>query len=181
MVPKLGHGIPDAKPLQEVFTWLDEKAADRKKLARLYPGSRSGGANPPTREAQAKALAEEAGERLAKPATKYSGLMQLKGILDRWPDLPEATTAKEQLLKIEQASDKAWEADDIAEQRRFLIARARRLGDYAIGPLPQQYAAQRKDMATGAIQLWEQVIQDGQDKKAVDEGKRAVEKLKELQ
>jgi predicted esterase len=177
VTPKLGHGIPDAKALQEAFTWLDEKASDRKKLARLYPASRAGGAKPPTREAQAKALSDEAGERLQKPATKYSGLMQLKAVLQRWPDLPEADSARQALLKIEQSGDTAWEADDIAEQRRFLIARARRLGDYATGPLPPQYAGQRKDMAGGAIQLWQQVIDDGQDAKAAAEGKKALEKL----
>jgi hypothetical protein len=125
-------------------------------------------------------LADEADQRLAKRETKYTGLMLLKGVLDRWPDLPPAAAAKKVLLEAEQSADTAWQADDIAEQRKFLIARARRLSDYALGPLPDQYAKQRKDMAAAAIELWNLVIEDGQDEKAVAEGKAALPKLKEI-
>ena len=62
----------------------------------------------------------------------------------------------------------------------FLIARAKALSDYATGPLPQQYAPQRPDMAKGAIQLWKMVIEDGQDKAAVEEGQKRLDELRKL-
>jgi predicted esterase len=180
VAPKMGHGIPDSKVLLEASQWLDESSAARGQLAKRYPATRAAGV-PPTREEQAKLLAEEAEQRLAKRETKYSGLMLLKGVLDRWPDLPPAAAAKKVLLEAEQSADTAWQADDIAEQRKFLIARARRLSDYALGPLPDQYANQRKDMAAAAAELWNLVIEDGQDAKAVAEGKAALPKLREIQ
>ena len=105
--------------------------------------------------------------------------MLIKGVLDRWPDLSAAREAKAILEKNEQGADRDWELQDIAHQRKFLVARARGLSDYATGPLPQQYANQRAGMAEGAIKLWNMVIDDGQDKEAVADGKkRLVELLK---
>jgi predicted esterase len=179
VVPRMAHGIPDSQVLQQAYDWLEEGAAERSKLAKLYPATR-GGRTAPAREEQAKQLAAEGEKRLAQRETKYAGLMLLKGVLDRWPDLPPAAAAKKKLLDVEQSGDNAWEADDIAEQRKFLVARARRLSDYALGPLPDQYANQRKDMAAAAIELWNLVIADGQDEKAVAAGKEALPKLKEI-
>ncbi len=177
-VPRgVGHALPDSATLLEAYQWLDAEAPSRRKKARLSPASRAGGAIPPTRETQATQLAAEARERLTKPAQKYSGLMQLKGILDRWPDLPEAEAAKKTLLEAEQSSDLAWQADDVAEQRKFLIARARRLSDYALGPLPPQYAGQKKDMIAAAVNLWNQVIEDGQDQPAVADARKYLAQL----
>ena len=106
--------------------------------------------------------------------------MVYKGILDRWPDLSAAATAKKILLEAEGPNAKTWEADDIAEQRLFLVSRARRLADYALGPLPQQYAPQRQKMAAAALQLWEMVVQDGQDAQATLDAKTIVPKLQEI-
>ncbi len=179
-VEKLGHGIPDAKTLSEVIEWLDAGAADRRKLAAKHPASRIGPDATPTREEWAKSLLAEGQSRLKDPKTLYSGLMQLQGTMQRWPDLKAAEDAKRILLDYEARPEKPWEEDDIDEQRRFLIARARGLDSYATGELPPQYANQRKDMLEGAINLWLLVIQDGQDDKAVDDGQRRVLKLKAM-
>ena len=48
------------------------------------------------------------------------------------------------------------------------------------GPLPQQYAGHRPDMVQGAIKLWNMVIEDGQDKAAVEEGRKRLEELQKL-
>src|SRR5262249_33520732 len=112
--------------------------------------------------------------------TLYSGLMQLSGIRTRWADLPEAKTAMETLTQYDGRADRPWEKDDVAEQRRFLIARARRLDAYASGTLPDQYKAQRPAMLTAATNLWPQVIQDGQDEKAVAEARERIPELAKL-
>ena len=106
--------------------------------------------------------------------------MQLQGVMQRWPDLRATDDAKQILLDYEARQEKPWEEDDVDEQRRFLIARARALDAYATGELPPQYVNQRKEMLEAAINLWTLVIQDGQDDKAVDDGQRRLLKLKAL-
>jgi len=181
VVPGLGHGIPDATSLRTAYRWLEEGMKDRQKLAEAFPASRISTMQPAARQDLAQSLAAEAKKRMVTPKTNFSGLMQFKGILQRWPDLPEAETAKTVLLEVEQANDKSWEAEDIAERRKFLVARARRLSDYALGPLPSQYEGQRKPMVEAALQLWDVVVEDGQDASAVADAKLVVPKLKEIQ
>jgi pimeloyl-ACP methyl ester carboxylesterase len=180
VVEKLGHGIPDAKTFTEAIEWLDAGVADRRKLAVKHPASRIGSETTPTREEWAKLLLAEGQSRLKEPKTLYSGLMQLQGVMQRWPDLKAADDAKRVLLDYESRQEKPWEEDNIDEQRRFLIARARALDAYASGELPPQYVNQRKDMLEAAINLWTLVIQDGQDDKAVDDGQRRLPKLQAL-
>lgn len=180
VVPKLGHSIPDAKAFQAALEWLDAGAADRRKLAQRFPASRITGDHSPTRQEQAQALLSEAQSRLKDRKTMFSGLMQLQGVMNRWPDLAEAESAKRMLLEYESKQDKPWEADDIAEQRKFLIARARALDVYASGKLPDQYVKQRPDMAAAAIELWKVIVEDGADAKAAAEGKRRIPALQKL-
>ena len=180
VVPKLGHAVPPAKWLTEAFEWVDESAAKRAKLARQYPTMRADGDHPPSREAFAAALLKEAKTRLQAQATRYSGLMQLKGVLVRWPDLPQAAEAKRLLLRFEQGADRSWEEEDIAEQRRFLTVRVRALDAYATGPLPKQYEGQRAAMARAALDLWQIVLNDGQDAQAVADAKQRLPILQKL-
>lgn len=173
----LGHGIPNSAALATAFRWLEEGVKSRQQFAEKFPASRIASGTELTREALAAALTAEAKQRVAEPRTLHAGLMLYKGIMERWPDLPAAAAAKKVLLAAEGADAKAWEADDIAEQRLFLVSRARRLSDYALGALPPQYAPQREKMATAALQLWEQVVQDGQDAAAVADAKSLVPRL----
>lgn len=180
VVPKLGHAIPETKVFQAAFEWLEAGLADRRKFAERFPASRLEADSESSREDQAKALLAEAEARLRERKTLFSGLMQLQGVMTRWSDLPEGDAAKKILLKYEGQADKPWEDDDVTEQRRFLVARVRALDAYASGALPDQYAKQRPDMARAAIELWEGVIQDGQDSKAVSEGRRRIPILQKL-
>ena len=180
VVPKLGHGIPDGKAFGPVLEWLDKGAADRRKLAAKHPTSRIESDRAPSRDEWSQGLLAEGRARIKDRATIFSGLMQLQGVMTRWPDLPAAAEAKRILLDNDNRNDKPWEADDIDEQRKFLIARARALDAYASGDLPEQYQKQRSDMLKAAIDLWEQVIEDGQDTKAVVEAKRRLPVLKKL-
>ena len=178
--PKMGHGVPSGDSLVEVHRWLDDGAAARKTFAKQYPSSRIDGAAAPSRDQWAANLLAEAKLRLKNPQTVYSGLMQLKGVSARWPDLPAAAEAKQILIEYDRQKEHPWELDDIAEQRKFLIARSRALDAYASGPLPRQYANQRSEMLNAAINLWAQVVLDGQDKAAVAEAKRRIPTLKAM-
>jgi hypothetical protein len=177
-VPGLGHGVPDANTLGPVFAWLEEGAVERKRKATLYPAMRIGGDKVPSREEWAEALLKEAKLRLQKPATTYSGLMQLSGVATRWSDLPEAEAATKILTEYDSRDERPWEADDLKEQRLYLVASARGLDAYGSGKLPQQYAAQRSGMLKTAIELWQQVLADSPDSPA---GKEAAIRIPKLQ
>ena len=100
-----------------------------------------------------KALLSEGKRRLETKKTLYSGLMLLQGCMNRWPDLPAADEAKKVLLDYEGRKERPWEAEDIAEQRRFLIAQARALDAYASGKLSPQYVKERPGRAKQALAL----------------------------
>lgn len=178
VVPGLGHAVPDAKTLTESLKWLEEGVKARREFAKEYPASRLSGS--PSRAELAKSLLDEGTARLEKPATVGGGLMQLKGVIERWPDVKAAAPARELFLAYEKKAQRPWEDGYIEEERKFLLARARGLTAYATGDLPQQYAKQRPEMAKAALEMWELLLQDGGDKKAVEEGKKRVPELKKL-
>lgn len=177
VAPNSGHAVPAAL-LPEAFKWLEEGVAKRRELAKQFPASRISDA--PSREDWAKLLSKEGKDRLGDRKTVYTGLMQLKGVMDRWPDTSTAGEVKKILLDYDSKDERPWEEDDIAEQRRFLIARARGLSDYASGPLPKEYIKQRPEMARESIDLWELILKDGQDAKAVEEAKKRIPELVKL-
>ena len=177
VVKGLGHGIPSTTQLTAALKWLDEGAKKRQLLAKRYASTRLDRDKSPSREEFAKQLAADAKLRLKKPGTLHSGLMLLKGIYVRWQDLPTGLAAKQILLRYQQ-SNQQWQKQDVAEQRNFLIARARALDAYATSKLPKQYEKQRPDMLKAAIQLWQLVIRDGQDIKATGLAKKRVPILK---
>lgn len=177
-VKGLGHGIPSAETLGEAYRWLEDGLKDRRAMAKRFPASSLSDA--PSRKEWSGRLFAEAQLRLKSDDSPYAGLMQLKGIRVRWNDLPEADRALKILQEYDSADDRPWEAEDIAEQRRFLIAQARGVDAYATGPLPKQYQKQKASMINAAIRLWSAVIQDGQNEEAVTEAKRRLPILQSL-
>jgi poly(3-hydroxybutyrate) depolymerase len=175
-VARIGHGIPSGNTLTEAYDWLEEGLKDRQALAKRFPASRISDA--PSRSEWAGQLLAEARSRLKTDESPYAGLMQLKGLHTRWNDLPGAQQALKTLQEYDSAADRPWEAEDIAEQRRFLIAQARGVDAYATGPLPKQYEKQKASMINAAIRLWSSVVQDGQDEAAVAEANRRLPILK---
>lgn len=180
VVPGLGHALPEAAVFEDVFGWLEKQTKTRQSLAQKYPASRLSDDVSWSRDEWADALLAESMLRLEKPETLYSGLMQLKGIVIRWEGLAAAAKAKKVLEEYDVRTDRPWDKEDLAEQRRFLIARARALDSYASGELPDQYLRQRSAMITAAIQLWQVIVDDAQDEKGVAEGKRRIPELRML-
>jgi pimeloyl-ACP methyl ester carboxylesterase len=178
--PGLGHDIPSANVLLQAINWLDELAPRRKDEAKRHPASRVAGDAAPSREQQAAALFAEAKKRLDKRETLYSGLMQLQGVMQRWPDLNVGAEAKTILLDYDRRAERPWDMDDLAEQRRFLIAQARSLDAYASGDLPPQYAKERPAAARQAIQLWQKVLADGPDTPPGREAKKRIPALEKI-
>ena len=175
--PGAGHAVP-AGPVPAVFKWLEQDRPRRAKLATAWPASRLARDTTRDRQAAARALLAEANKRLANPETLYSGLMQLKGIRVRWTGLPEAAAAEKTLLEYDARDKRPWEKQDIAEQRRILVARARGIDAYGSGPLPKQYASGRADMLKFAITLWSRILKDGQDAEAVQQARGRIPLLR---
>jgi predicted esterase len=180
IVPKLGHGIPDGAKLAEVLQFLEAGAAERAKKALAGSTYRIAGNEAPTREEWSAKMLAEAKKRLAKPATTYDGLMQLQVVAVRWNDLPAGKAAGELLAEYDARGDRPWEADDLAEQRKFLVAEARALGDYAAGPLPQQYEGQRGAMAAAALERWRVIAADDPGSVAGREAPKRIAALEPL-
>jgi hypothetical protein len=179
--PGLGHAIPSEGVLGEALTWMEKAAAKRRQLAKKWPASRLEGGAAPGREAQAKALLAEARKKIEARATLYAGLMQAKGVSARWPDTAAGKEARALLMEHEERPEKPWQAEDVAEQRRFLVAQARGLDALATGPLDRKvYAKMRPSMLRGAIQLWEQVLADSPDSAAGKEAKKRLPVLRKM-
>ena len=102
--------------------------------------------SPATAAACLRARPEKA---LLDASTSYSAQFTYGG-----PELPAADEAKKILLEYEERKERPWEAEDVAEQRRFLLAQAHGLDAYATGPLPKEYAKMRNDMLRQALGLW---------------------------
>jgi hypothetical protein len=164
----------------QAIKWLNDGATDRSQLAKRSPTTRAAADASDNRADQARRLLADAEKLIVDKSRTYDALMLMKGITVRWPDLPQAKRATKTLLEYDAQADSRWREDDIAEQRRFLLARVRGLDSYASGPLAKQYEAQRVDMARAAINLWGQVILDGQDAKAVAEAKERLPELKKI-
>ncbi len=180
VAPKSGHAVPPAAIVEKAVSWFESAVDTRRKLVKEHPAAGVPANAEPSRERSAQELLAEGKSRVEEKETLHSGLMQLQGVLTRWPELPQAEEAKQILLKYEAAPDRSWEKDDVAEQRLFLVARAKSLSDYATGTLPDQYRAQRADMLAAAIELWNQVLADGQDAAAVAEANKRLPELKKL-
>ncbi|MBY0525076.1 MAG: hypothetical protein K2R98_16850 [Gemmataceae bacterium] len=179
VAPKTGHSVPTAV-LPEAFKWLEEGLPKRRELAKKFPTSRIDGNQNPTRDEWSKLLLKEGKDRLQERETLFSGLMQLQGCMTRWDGLPAAAEAKKLLLAYDARKDKPWEEEDIAEQRRFLIAQVRGLDAYASGPLPKEYAGQRVAMAKEAMTLWLAIFKDGPDTPAGAEAKKRIPELAKI-
>ena len=180
--PNLGHGIPNATTLSNAIVWLEEDRPRRVALAKRHPASRANPTQTTSSKELAAALWDEGKNRLSDAKTTYSGLMLIKGVSDRWPDLATGKSARKLLEDYDAKSDRPWELDDIAEQRKTLIASAKSLSNYALKGVPANspYVKIRPDMAKKAINLWVQVIEDGPDSVAAKEGRKLLADLEPL-
>jgi poly(3-hydroxybutyrate) depolymerase len=178
-VPGMGHALPDVRVQNAAYRYLEDGLAKRQALAKTWPASRYPSEDG-SREALARALLEEGKKRLGDPKTLYSGLMQVQGAMKRWPDLEAGRSARKLLEEYEDRKDKPWQADDVAEQRRFLAAEARGLDRYASGPLDPRYRKLKPDMIRKALSLYEKLALDDPDSALGKEAKQRAAALNRL-
>jgi hypothetical protein len=157
-VPGMGHAIPSDGTLGEAFAWLEEGLDARRKLAQTYPAARTPAGQAPGRRQWSAALLAEAQQRLKERRTMFSGLMQLKGIMARWPDTPAADQAKQVLTHYAGMRQRPWVKTDLDEQRLWRVAEAQALTDYVTGPLTGPYAQKRAEWARAVIERWRDIL-----------------------
>jgi predicted esterase len=177
MVSGLGHAIPGEKTQTEALKWLEDGLAKRQSLTKDWPASRYAAGS---REAAAKALLAEGRKRMEKDKSVYAGLMQVKGVSARWPDLAAGKQALKILKEYDDKKEKPWEADDLAEQRRFMMASAKGLDRYATGPLAQQYQKDKPKMLKAAIAMYKELAADNPDSEMGKEAKKRLAVLEKL-
>lgn len=176
-VRRLGHALPATRTFRQAFDWLEEAVPARRALAKDYPASRVG--NPSREEWSAMALAE-AKKRIESDELRFIGLMQFKGISNRWLDTPAGKEARELVQRWHSDSDQ-WAKQDIDQQRQFLQIRARAATQYATGPIPPGRVMFRSDYAQKAINTWMALkTTGGGDTKIVAEADTAIMKLEKL-
>jgi hypothetical protein len=180
--PKMGHALPPAATIAEVVKWLDEDAPRRAALAKKFPGSRATPDGTLTREEAAKVLFEEGQQLLGDKSTMHRGLMLVKGVAGRWPDLATGKAALKLLQEYDAKTVRPWEDDDLAEQRKQIAAEARGLADYALNGIPvgSQYEKEKPAIARRASELWGVLITDAPDSALGKEGKKWVADLEPL-
>jgi hypothetical protein len=180
--PKMGHAMPPAATAAEAVKWLDEDVSRRAAGAKKSPASRAKPDGVLNREENAKAVFEEAKKLLSDKATMYRGLMLVKGTSARWPDLAAGKSALELLREYDGKTERPWDADDLAEQRKQIAAEARGLSEYALNGIPpgSQYEKLKPAIAKKATELWGVLINDAPDSPLGREGKKWVKELESL-
>ena len=177
-IRQMGHSVPTGAAWQPIWTWLEADLDRRRAFAKKFPASRTVRNAIPNRDQAAAELLSEARGRLKQPKLLYSGLRQLVGVRTRWPDTAAAKEAMKILQAYEGRKQRPWDKDDIAEQHRFLFARAKALDAYATGRLPRQYATSRGQMLNGAIRLWQNLQRDTAHPESAKMADERIPKLK---
>jgi len=180
--PNLGHAIPSPPTLTEAVKWLEAGKGGRAAAAKKFPTTRASATAAPTRDEFSKAVFDEGKKLLDERATLHRGLMQVKGVLERWPDAASGMSARKLLEEYEAKPQKPWEADDVAELRKQLLAEARSLGDYALNGIPagSPYAKSRPALAAQAIEYWSALISDSPDAEYSKDGRKLVAALQAI-
>jgi pimeloyl-ACP methyl ester carboxylesterase len=180
VVPGLGHAIPGPPVLREVYRWLEEGLPGRRALAQRWPASREADASPRDRRSWSEALFEEGRQRLAQPELLFSGLMQLKGVMNRWPDLPAGKKAQTLLADYSHRPDRPWVKADLDEKRVHRVAEARAAADYATGRLIGPYANLRGKLAKAALEKWRDILERHPEGELLAEARRRIAELEKL-
>jgi hypothetical protein len=155
LIPGMGHDIPNASKMDEVFQWVEAGLPERRQLAQAVPASRL--VAPLSPEAWSRALLMEAGERLQMSPGTTSGLFMLQGIVERWPELPAAKIAEDALAEFDGHAKAHWDQVYRSELLRFRYLQARNFDGILNSPLPQGYPVPRRNLVFIGIDLWDEI------------------------
>ncbi len=176
-----GHAIPKGQTLAEAFAWLEEGLEARRRAAEQRAAMRYPADGPLDARSWSELLLAEAEARLRGRDTLFSGLMQLKGLMHRWPEEPAAAEARQILRRYAAAKHRPWVKTDLDEQRRFRVAEARALSDYVTGPLEGPYAERRAEWAAAARARWREILRRGPNAALREEALKHIAALEKLE
>jgi hypothetical protein len=164
VVPKLGHSIPPANVLTEVYAWLADGLKHRREEAKAHPGLALPAGESPTPDKVATGYVEEAERALKKAGHAWRGVALLRAVVARWPNTDAGDRAR-QLLKdvvADEAKARAVADEGGKEERDYLTAQAK--------------ALDRFGDTRGALRAWRVLAanqpETPEGKKAADEAKR---------
>jgi predicted esterase len=179
LLKRHGHTMPDAEVMESAFQWIEGGVAQRRETAQKYPSSRI--ADAPPRDQWADRLLADARSQAAdagNPKSIDAGLLQLEGIVQRWPDVPAAATAKRTLDEFAARADRPWERARAAAERDVLLVQAE--GYARVANNGRGAGDQRTQYARYAISLWQRIrssTKDAETIAAADAQIAALEKI----
>jgi C-terminal processing protease CtpA/Prc len=163
-VPKMGHGIPSADVLSEVYSWLADDLERRRKDAKDHPGLAASATETATAEKAATRQVEEAQAELKKAGRAWRGVALLRAVVERWPNTDAGDKARQLLKDVvkDEAQARAVEEEGGKDERDLLTAQAK--------------ALERFGDTRGALRAWRLLAkaqpETAAGKKAADEAKR---------
>jgi pimeloyl-ACP methyl ester carboxylesterase len=176
VIPGLGHHMPSASAFDAAYRWLEEDVARRRALANARPATRI--ANSISRPEQAKLFFADAKELLEDRKKVHIGLVFMKEIAQRWPDLPVAAEAGQIFQDYKGKESRPWE--QVARVER--LARTLGLAQIYDGVSQEIGLAklERAVVAQAAIDNWRAIITDSDDPELVDDARMRIAPLRKL-
>jgi predicted esterase len=176
-IPAVGHAMPPAGVLEDVFVWLELDTIRRRVLGVKYPLTRIPEGAYPAADTWSNGIVEEAKARLADDKTRESGLMQLEGVIRRWKG-SEAARNAEKILADNAGGAGGWQNVYARRQRQFFFAEAQSLDSFLEGDLPLRDQRRKAALLKVSLDLWKQVLEHGADTREGKLAKKRVEELK---
>ncbi len=126
--PRLGHALPSAAVLAEVFAWLEHDLPRRRAEVKQRPLLAVSPDEALTERQQAERALETAQGELDQPDRTARAAALLDGVLVRWPRLATAETARKKRVELQAdpALRRRLTEQGAAEDRRVLSCEARR-------------------------------------------------------
>lgn len=153
--PEMGHSVPNAARLEQIFEWLEAGLPQRRAMSALFPAARlAQGLSP---EDWSTAVLLEACQRTELPGGLVSGLFELQEVVDRWQGLPAADIAQKLLTEFDETSPVPWKEIYRTERLQFRYLQAKLFdGTLSRPPMPG-YSVPRINLLLIGIDLWQEI------------------------
>ncbi|MBL8796860.1 MAG: hypothetical protein JNM56_23365 [Planctomycetia bacterium] len=177
-----GRSMPDHDTLEKIYSWLEADLPRRLELVKNYPTAHMPPQDAPQREELSQTLLTEARKRLEKPETFNSGLAQLLGCLQRWPDTAAGKEAFKQHQEFYMREQRPWVQEEVQQLRARDLATARGLTAYLtaeVEPAERERTADRRhEWFNLAVNLWRKLSgPKDAPKEIVEEAEKSIKDL----
>ena len=143
IVPKMGHEVPQASVLSEVYAWLAADLKRRRDDAKARPLLAVKADDTPSAAEQAKRLVAAAQDELKQPARTWRGVTLLQGVTQRWPKSDAARMAQMMLKDI------------VNDDKRLQLVEQQGAADEVRSVSAQAKALEQLGNVAKAIEAWD--------------------------